>query len=65
MTKFLVANDLHLVYDICMRNLLKEKGYKATPARIAILEVFVSKKPYIFTNDGMWYAQNTHGKVML
>jgi len=39
-----LANDLHLVYDGLMRKILKEKGYKATPARLAILEVLSKNK---------------------
>lgn len=35
---------MHLVYTPLMREILKEKGYKATPARMAILEIFSKSK---------------------
>ncbi len=35
---------MHLYYYQNMRNILKEKGYKATPARLAILEIFADNK---------------------
>lgn len=35
---------MHLVYDSRMRNILKEKGFKITPARLAILQAFTKNK---------------------
>lgn len=43
---FLLAIHLHLGYDIRVKELLKSSGYKATSARLAILDVFSkSRKP--------------------
>ncbi len=43
-TSFPLASHLHLVYTHEMKEILKEKGYKATPARLAILEIFANSK---------------------
>lgn len=40
----ILANDLHLVYTVGMNQILKESGYKVTPARLAILDIFSKSK---------------------
>lgn len=39
-----LASHLHLEYTGGMKEMLKEKGYKATPARLAILDIFAKGK---------------------